>query len=740
MQVRSTRDTRESLAQLAKNQERKQRLKPQTAEADAADPLVGEGLPPVPFERYFWRGQRPEGEPDDGLKKLRKQLGIKLRGSPAPAPIDSFVHPGLPDTFTIFQKARAAPGKAKFEKPTPVQAQVWPSALCGLDVIAIAPTGSGKTLAYILPAVAHILGQKENTGKPKGPSCVTLVPTRELAQQVCDACGGNGGAAWLQKSFGLRAGAIYGGVGKEMQVDGLLSLGCPSIVSATPGRLLDLLALGVFSLQSCSYLVLDEADRMLQLGFEPQLVAVVKQIRENRQVLLFSATFPMGLRTAAERWMSKERVLIRVGTMEVDEEQETGGNTESTPSASSTLSVSPTVKQTLHVCAEHKKAKKLAKFFAELRAAEREAGARQRAAALVFCTQIKTLRAVEKFLWKCGERCAALHSGIPQDKREQALADLKVGKLDTVVATDVASRGLHISRLRHVVNYDFPPNLESYCHRIGRVGRNGADGFAFSFFTRNFAPLAPGLVSLLERSKQAVDPNLRALAEGREPADADPASGKGDAEDTQPASTEGDTAEATDLGAAKPKKSEPFTPGSAVQLHSLRATELNGLSGVVRRRAESGRWEVAVEAGLKALLEKNLTSIAAPTTLGPGCRVCLHGLKATELNGLPAKVVRKLEDRWELVMDKSHELKAIKPANLRVTQDQAQPGSGPAETSKQTEQQSEPEPSSDSDVPAEAGLGGGIRIKPAKRSLDSDDAGKSSKSKSKAKRRRKRAS
>merc|ERR1712151_1100381 len=136
-------------------------------------------------------------------------------------------------------------------------------------------------------------------------------------------------------------------------------------------------------------------------------------------------------------------------------------------------------------------------------------GRRQRSAVLIFCKEIKKLKTVVTFLAWHGEKCLPLHSGIPQAKREQTLEDLKVGKVDTVVATDLASRGLHITRLRYVVNYDFPSNLEAYCHRIGRVGRQGAEGWAYSFLTRNLAPLAGGLLALLDRCGQPIDPNLR---------------------------------------------------------------------------------------------------------------------------------------------------------------------------------------------------------------------------------------
>mmetsp|Transcript_107635 Transcript_107635/g.303146 ORF Transcript_107635/g.303146 Transcript_107635/m.303146 type:complete len:779 (-) Transcript_107635:20-2356(-) len=523
----------------------------------------------VPFDRFFWKGApQPPGEPSDALKLQRKELGVKVRGAPVPPPVDSFTDASLPKAFADFFHARRGGGRTALEKPTPIQAQVWPAALCGVDVIGIAPTGSGKTLAYILPSIPHMLAHRDKhlrgpsakNAKTGGPICLCLAPTRELAKQVSDVCNGGGGSGggWMKRLFDLRAGAVYGGVGKEEQLDSIVTLGAPQVLCATPGRLLDLLGLGALSMEHVTYLVLDEADRMLALGFEPQLTAITKAIRPNRQALLFSATFPGKLREAAEQWMAAERVIIRVGTMETtalqsdkvggekskddrgtaedaaaadtEDEEATAvvdhglgetGEAALTTSASSTLTVSPTVHQTVHVCANHKKPRKLIKFVEKVRADEQATGVRQRAAILVFCGQIKTLRTVADLLQKHGERCAPLHSGIPQAKREAALVGLKSGKVDTLVATDVASRGLHISRLRHVVNYDFPSNLEVYCHRIGRVGRQGAEGWAYSFFTRNLAVLAPGLVGVLERSKQRVDPNLRAVAEGKDTEEGD---------------------------------------------------------------------------------------------------------------------------------------------------------------------------------------------------------------------------
>jgi len=233
--------------------------------------------------------------------------------------------------------------------------------------------------------------------------------------------------------------------------------------------------------------------------------------------------------------MSKEnQVVVRVATMDVGAEAEDaaleasvvpageapasvdGERSErqhSVNSAGASLTVSSTITQILHVCSEHKKQRKLIQFMDKLREDERQQGVRQRALVIIFCNQIKTLRSVEAFLRKQRHQCAALHSAIPQARRESSLSEFKAGRLLVLVATDVAARGLHIKNLKYVINYDFPSNLEQYCHRIGRTGRNGEAGTAFSFFTRNLAPLAKDLVSLLQRSGAQVDPNLRELAD-----------------------------------------------------------------------------------------------------------------------------------------------------------------------------------------------------------------------------------
>lgn len=652
----------------------------------------------LPFKRCFWEGPMPEGEPDDALKQARKDLGLKVRGVPVPAPVSGPADAGLTPHFRQIFCGKQGGGLG-LEKPTPIQAQVWPAALCGLDVIGIAPTGSGKTLAYLVPAVPHILGQAKpatavpqhivGKGKGRGTVCLVLVPTRELAKQVSDVCGGGSTGGWLKRLFDLRAGAVYGGTGKEVQLDSIVTLGAPQVLAATPGRLLDMLGLDVLSVAQVTYLVLDEADRMLALGFEPQLSAILKGVRPNCQALLFSATFPLKLRTAAEQWMSAQRVIIRVATMELtgadgqevgradeddDEEADAerpegqaaaGASPGAETSGPSTLTVSPTVHQAVEVCSNLKKPRILVRLLQKIRAEEAASGTRQRSAVLVFCSQIKVLRSMAKLVERQGERCAALHSGIPQAKREQALEDLKVGKVDTLVATDVASRGIHVGRLRHVVNFDFPRNLEVYCHRIGRVGRQGVEGWAHSFFTKEESQLAPGLASLLERCKQPVGARLRRLAEGRDPGLSED-SGAEQGPASAPAAASASTATGAEMRA-----------GDHVRLHGLQsAPQLNGARGrLCRWLAENGRWEVILDGpkgDVKALKPESLALMGPrlqPGKLATGARVVLRGLnKAPQLNGLRAHVRRQVPrtDRWEVAIDDSADVKAVRADNLVV--------------------------------------------------------------------------
>ena len=240
----------------------------------------------LPFVRCHWSGPAGVDPPDEALKSLRKSIGVKIRGNLllCPSPILDIHDANLP---VAFGKAFAQLG---LSKPSPIQSQCWPAALAGANVLSIAPTGSGKTLAYTLPMLPHIEARQRSPLSPSfvpSPFALVLVPTRELAIQV------SASMKPLKRSLStsLRSVAIYGGNDKDAQV-GELKAGDLHVVVATPGRLLDLIADKKLCLMRVSYLVIDEADRMLAMGFQEQLENVSRLIRSDRQTLLFTATFP----------------------------------------------------------------------------------------------------------------------------------------------------------------------------------------------------------------------------------------------------------------------------------------------------------------------------------------------------------------------------------------------------------------------------------------------------------------
>ena len=502
------------------------------------------------FNKCFWTGEAPQAPPSEELKALRKSMNVNVKGylHLCPPPVNTVQCQGIPESFgAVFDRVQ-------LHSPTAIQKQAWPAILTGANVLGIAPTGSGKTFAYGLPMIPHILDQPDvfkNRSVPS-PVCIVLVPTRELATQVAQTL------KTLRQLYKIRTVAVYGGIDRQTQIE-QLSSSALHILVATPGRLLDLQSSGEISLNYITYMVIDEADRMLALGFEEQLNAISQFVRPDRQTLLFSATFPGKLRNVSAKWLTNSdqsgnevkgvvdnSVIIRVNTMELSDVNETptekklaakalaqksdesdsvadkspikevkkdeiNAKTADDKSRTLSLTVSNSINQHVHVCAAHKKPRLLIKYITRIREKEKEEKVRQAGSMLIFCTKVKTLQFVAQFLEKNGIAAAALHGQLRQQQRENVLADFKAGKTNIVCATDVASRGIHIKRLRYVVNYDFPGSLELYCHRVGRTGRQGAVGDAYSLLTRNMAPLVGDLITLLENSKQAVEPNLISL-------------------------------------------------------------------------------------------------------------------------------------------------------------------------------------------------------------------------------------
>ncbi|MCC6395938.1 MAG: DEAD/DEAH box helicase [Bacteroidetes bacterium] len=337
---------------------------------------------------------------------------------------------------------------AGYTVPTPIQSLAIRPALEGRDIIGLAQTGTGKTAAFVLPLLHRLAAVPAGDKRHPHPRALVLTPTRELAQQVHAAVDTYG------KFVHLRAAAIYGGVDMEKQLK-LLRRGL-DIAIATPGRLLDHLQRGSLSLQAVEVLVLDEADRMLDMGFIKDVRKIIAQVPAGRQTMLFSATMPDEISTLAGE------VLRDPETVEVGERR----------------SPVETIEQHFYAVSQEAKTALL------LHALENE----KMESVLVFARTKYGADKIARRLDRQRVPTAAIHSNRSQGQRERALEAFKSGSIRVLVATDIAARGLDVSGISHVVNYDIPHQAEDYIHRIGRTGRAGADGDAITFVAREDQP------------------------------------------------------------------------------------------------------------------------------------------------------------------------------------------------------------------------------------------------------------
>jgi ATP-dependent RNA helicase RhlE len=324
---------------------------------------------------------------------------------------------------------------AGYQRPTPIQAQAVPLALKGRDLIGLAMTGTGKTAAFVIPIIERLLGG------PKRTRALILTPTRELCVQVEESFRKYG------KHSGLGVIPVYGGVGYDPQVKALRA--GVDVVVATPGRLLDHLEKQNVVLDEVEILVLDEADRMLDMGFAPQINRIVAQLHSYRQTLLFSATMPPEVEALARKYLRKP-VVVQVG-------RRSGAAT--------------TVQHFVYPCPKDKKTSLLVELLKK----------ESLDSVLVFTRTKHGADRVVKALEKAGINAGAMHADKTQGQRTKALEDFKKGKLRVLVATDIAQRGLDISGISHVINFDVPQQAEDYVHRIGRTGRAAATGDAYTF-------------------------------------------------------------------------------------------------------------------------------------------------------------------------------------------------------------------------------------------------------------------
>ncbi|CAG0916395.1 unnamed protein product [Notodromas monacha] len=383
---------------------------------------------------------------------------ITVKGKNCPKPIKAW------SQAVADRKILDALKRFKFETPTPIQSQALPAIMSGRDVMGIAKTGSGKTLAFLLPMFRHIVAQPP-LEEGDGAISIIMAPTRELCMQIGKDC------RKFAKSLGIRAVCVYGGTGISEQI-AELKRGAEVIV-CTPGRMIDMLAANngrVTNLRRVTFIVLDEADRMFDMGFEPQVMRIIDNVRPDRQTVLFSATFPRQMEALARRILTKP-IEIQVGGRSV---------------------VCKDVKQEVVVLEEEEKFYKLL----ELLGMYYEQGS-----VLVFVDKQDSADKLLTDLMKHSYSCMALHGGIDQFDRDSTIVDFKAKKFNLLVATSVAARGLDVPGLILVVNYDCPNHYEDYVHRCGRTGRAGNAGFAYTFVTPDQEKLAGELHRALELSE-----------------------------------------------------------------------------------------------------------------------------------------------------------------------------------------------------------------------------------------------
>ncbi|CAJ0582141.1 unnamed protein product, partial [Mesorhabditis spiculigera] len=418
-----------------------------------------------PIQKNFYREhasvtRREQHEIDQWIA----QNQVTLHGRDIPRPIWEFNESPFPDELISLLYGA-------FQKPTIIQSISWPIAMSGRDIISIAKTGSGKTLAFMLPGIVHTMSQGPRQHR-EGPSILVMLPTRELAQQVQD----------VSKDFchalGLKMTCLFGGASKGPQARDL-ERGV-DIVVATPGRLLDFLENGTTNLRRCSFLVLDEADRMLDMGFEPQIRKIVSQIRPDRQTLMFSATWPTEVRTLAQDFQ-KDAAYLNVGSLE--------------------LSANHNISQIIEVVPEFEKQQKLMGLLNTIMG-------QSDSKTIIFVETKRKADDITRFMRRDGWPALCIHGDKQQGERDWVLQEFKNGKTPILIATDVAARGLDVDDIKYVINYDYPNNSEDYVHRIGRTGRRDKKGTAHTYFTPQNAPKARDLIKVLEEAKQVVPPEL----------------------------------------------------------------------------------------------------------------------------------------------------------------------------------------------------------------------------------------
>nr|CAH7769315.1 unnamed protein product [Callosobruchus chinensis] len=419
-------------------------------------------------EKQLWDDRHwSEKELDEMTERdwriFREDYNITIKGGKIPEPIRNWKESGIQkECLEIVEKVG-------YKEPTPIQRQAIPIGMQNRDIIAynfsgVAETGSGKTLAFLIPLLSWIqsLPKIERTeDADQGPYAIILAPTRELAQQIEEE------TVKFGQPLGIRTVVVVGGLSREEQ-GFRLRMGC-EIVIATPGRLIDVLENRYLVLNQCTYIVLDEADRMIDLAEEAEdstlLLANYNSKKKYRQTVMFTATMPPAVERLARTYLRRPAV-VYIGSIGKPVER---------------------VEQIVHIMGENDKRRKLMEYLS--RGIEPPI--------IIFVNQKKGADVLAKGLEKLGYKACTLHGGKGQEQREYALASLKSGAKDILVATDVAGRGIDIKDVSMVINYDMAKTIEDYTHRIGRTGRAGKTGIAVSFCTNDDSALFYDLKQML---------------------------------------------------------------------------------------------------------------------------------------------------------------------------------------------------------------------------------------------------
>ncbi|KAG8956650.1 pre-mRNA processing RNA-helicase [Tulasnella sp. 424] len=429
-----------------------------------------------PFRSNFYSVPPEIADMDeDQVELLRLALdSIKIRGVDCPRPITKWSHCGLPASCLDVIK------KLGYDAPTPIQSQAIPAIMSGRDVIGVAKTGSGKTMAFVLPLLRHINDQRP-LEPMEGPMALIMTPTRELAVQIHREC------KPFLKALNLRAVCAYGGSPIKDQIAEMKK--GAEIAVCTPGRLIDLLTANsgrVTNLKRVTFLVLDEADRMFDMGFEPQVMKIVNNIRPDRQTVLFSATFPKQMDSLARKILQKPLELT-VGGRSV---------------------VAAEIEQIVEVRAEETKFNRLLEILGQTYNEDKDART------IIFVDRQEAADNLLRELLRRGYVCMSLHGGKDQVDRDSTIADFKSGVVPILTATSVAARGLDVKQLKLVINYDAPNHMEDYVHRAGRTGRAGNKGTCVTFITPEQERYSVDIYRALKASGAAIPDDVEKMANG----------------------------------------------------------------------------------------------------------------------------------------------------------------------------------------------------------------------------------